>query len=300
VTLVHRAARPANPERVVVLGSRGFVGSHLLAALHDAGIAAVGISTADLDLTRVEAGHELAARLHEDDALVVVSALTPDRGKDVATLMRNLTMGASVCEAVATRPPRHLVYISSDAVYSDDVNPVRERSCTGPAGLHGVMHLVRERMLIESVRGPRVPLTLLRPTLLYGAGDTHNGYGPNRFMRSALNEGRIALFGAGEERRDHVHVDDLGRIVRLVVQHRSEGVLNVATGTSHSFRDVAEHVARLVGRPVAIESSPRASAVTHRHFDVTAAVAAFPSFGYTPLGEGLASALEGLMSAVRA
>ena len=30
-----------------------------------------------------------------------------------------------------------------------------------------------------------VPVGILRPTLVYGANDPHNGYGPNRFRRLA-------------------------------------------------------------------------------------------------------------------
>ena len=51
------------------------------------------------------------------------------------------------------------------------------------------------------------------------------------------------LFGEGEERRDHVLVDDLGELVRRMVMHRSTGVLNGATGEVHSFRAIAEMVA---------------------------------------------------------
>jgi nucleoside-diphosphate-sugar epimerase len=42
-------------------------------------------------------------------------------------------------------------------------------------------------------------------------GDPHNGYGPNRFRRLAAAGQEIVLFGGGEERRDHVLVDDVAR-----------------------------------------------------------------------------------------
>ena len=63
------------------------------------------------------------------------------------------------------------------------------------------MHLVREVMLRSALTAP---LAILRPTLLYGAADPHNGYGPNRFRRLAAAGQDIVLFGEGEEQRDHV------------------------------------------------------------------------------------------------
>jgi nucleoside-diphosphate-sugar epimerase len=298
--LTHLQQPPSAPQRVVVLGTRGFVASNLLNHLDRAQVPVVGVSSADVDLGATGAATALSERLHPTDALVFVSALTPDKGKDAATMMRNLAMGVAVGGAIAARSPRHVVYISSDAVYADDVNPVRESSCASPNGFHGLMHLTRERMLIETARTARVPLAILRPSLLYGADDTHNGYGPNRFMRTAVKDGRVALFGDGEEQRDHVYIDDVSRLIALVLSHRSEGVLNVATGISHSFRAVADAVATLAGGPVSIEASPRANPITHRHFDVTDAVAAFPSFSYTPLTDGLQRAMQTTAGSARA
>ena len=290
--LTHRLPHPAVPARVVVLGARGFVGSQLVAHLRATGVPVLSLSAADLDLTQPSAVERLDAVLRPDDALVFVSALTPDRGKDIATLMRNLQMGQHVCAAVAQAPCAHVVYVSSDAVYHDEANPVHERSWCQPSSFHGVMHLARERMLTETLRPSKTALALIRPSLLYGAADTHNGYGPNRFVRLALAGKPIALFGGGEERRDHVCVDDVSRLLGLVLAHRSEGVLNIATGESHAFSEVARLAVELSGRGVAIEPTPRANPIAHRHFDIAGVIGTFPLFRFTPLRDGLAAMIR--------
>lgn len=285
LTHAHESRPPA---RTVVLGSRGFVGSSLVSHLDELGWNVEAISSQDVDLTAERASDDLAARVQPGDALVFVSGLTPDRGRDAATLERNIRMARSVAEAVAARPVAHLVNIGTDAVYADDANPVRESSSASPSSLHGAMHLAREVILTDVCRSADVPLALLRPSLLYGPGDTHNGYGPNRFVRTAAAEGSIALFGEGEEQRDHVFIGDVSRIVAAVLERGSTGVLNVATGTAVSFREAAETVASLTDGEVAIQGSPRQNPVTHRHFDVAVARTAFPTFAWTPIREGLA------------
>jgi nucleoside-diphosphate-sugar epimerase len=277
----------APPARSVVLGCRGFVGSAVLAQLRALDWPADGVSSADVDLTAEGAGAALAGRLRQDDAVVFVSALTPDRGKDAATLERNVRMARHVAEAIAERPVVQLVYIGSDAVYDDDANPVRESSCASPASLHGVMHLAREVAIADACRKAGVPLALLRPSLLFGPGDTHNGYGPNRYVRTALGGGTITLFGEGEEQRDHVFIDDVARLVAEVLGRGSTGVLNVATGTSSSFREAAEIAVELAGGGASVEGSPRQNPITHRHFDTAAAQAAFPGFAWTSLRDGI-------------
>jgi nucleoside-diphosphate-sugar epimerase len=283
---LHHAEEPA-PGRVVVLGAGGFVGHATVFRLRERGISAIALTSRDIDLTAELAADALKSTLRDGDAVVFVSALTPDRGKDIRTLMRNLSIGEHVCRALSAVRASHVVYISSDAVYDERRELISEATPCDPQSFHGLMHLVRERMLRDQLASMDVPLAILRPSLLYGAEDTHNGYGPNRFFRTALTEGRISLFGAGEERRDHVAVDDVARLIEICVRHRAEGVLNVATGEAHSFGEVADAVRQRCSRAVTIESRPRASAVTHRHFDPTATWRAFPTFKYTPLGMGL-------------
>ena len=286
--LVHRHIVPVPPSRVVVLGSRGFVGSRTVAYLESLGMPVEPVASTDIDLCEPGSVDLLKERIRPDDVLVFVSALTPDRGRDVRTLMRNLKMAEHVAGALTAAPCAHVVYVGSDAVYTDEANPVNEASVQSPSSFHGLMHFARERMLRESLKGSATPLVCLRPSLLYGAGDTHNGYGPNRFLRTALAEGTITLFGNGDEKRDHVFVDDVAQMIGLAIQHRSEGALNVATGVSASFADVAACIVARSGGTVRIEHAARgAGPVTHRHFDVTATLRAWPDFRFTPLAEGI-------------
>jgi nucleoside-diphosphate-sugar epimerase len=236
----------------------------------------------------------LTATIRPDDCLVFMSARTPDKGRDIQTMMRNLAMGEHVCAALARCSCTHVVYVSSDAVYSSDLTLIQESSHCSPSTFYGLMHVVRERMLTETAGASNTPLVILRPSLLYGPGDSHNGYGPNRFVRTALKNREIVLYGNGEERRDHVFVDDFARLICLCITHRSEGILNIATGSSYSFLDVATAVAEACGNSVEIRMQPRAMPITHRHFDVTAVKRAFPAFPVTSLAAGLAVTVKAI------
>lgn len=273
------------PARVVILGSAGFVASAVQRRLEVLGTPLLALPRSEMDLTGMDAGARLAGLLRPDDALLFVAAKAPV--KTEAMLIDNLLMGKAVCEALGKSPLKHVVYISSDAVYADSNQMLTERSCAQPGSLHGVMHLAREVMLANAWEGP---LCLLRPTLIYGADDPHNGYGPNRFMRLAAAGEKIVLFGEGEERRDHVWVEDVAEIVSRVLWHRSTGILNIATGDVVSFREIAEQVVEMFERPIQVNGSPRVGSMPHngyRPFDVAATYSAFPDFRYTLLPEGL-------------
>ena len=285
--LEHGQGAPLEPKRVVVIGAGGFVGGAVVRRLTRDGVPVHGLTRKELDLLADGAADLLAAALEPDDSVVFVSALAPARTP--ALLLQNLRMAEAVGKALTARPVTHVVNISSDAVYADDANPVTERSSCQPSNLHGMMHAARELMLKGDAKAP---LAMLRPSLLYGARDPHNGYGPNRFRRLAEKGEAITLFGEGEEQRDHVFIDDVAQIVALVVAHRSRGELNIATGTSTSFRDIAQKCVSLAGSRSDIRGTPRQNPITHRHFDITDCLKAFPKFRYTPLDDGLARAMK--------
>jgi UDP-glucose 4-epimerase len=282
------------PKRVIVLGATGFVGVSLVAHLENLGTETVSWSSKDIDLSRPESVEILQAHLQEDDVLVFISALTPDKGKDIRTLMKNLTMGEHACAALSNSVCSQVIYVSSDAVYDDDANPVRESELAAPSSFHGLMHLGREQMLSATLAKKDIPLLILRPSLLYGAQDTHNGYGPNKFIRLVSNKEQVTLFGGGEEKRDHVYIGDVTRLIELGLTHKSKGILNIATGTSVSFVDVARIVAEKLGVDENIKCLPRAQPITHRYFDITLTHQAYPTFVYTHLAEGLARSLAEL------
>ncbi len=288
-------ASPMKPARVVVLGAGGFVGGASVSRLERDGIPVLGISRTDLDLLGRGAAAILAAELRPDDVLLVVSAKAPV--KDNAMLLDNISMMKAVCDALEGNPVAHVAYISSDAVYADSPGPLTEGAATAPESLHGAMHHARELMLAHSYTGP---LAILRPTLIYGLQDPHNGYGPNRFRRLAAAGEEIVLFGEGEERRDHVLVDDVAELVYLSLVHKAKGVLNIATGQVVSFRDIAEKTVALFDAPVSVRGTERQGPMPHngyRPFDPAATRAAFPEFSYLTLNEGLARTHQQMLKA---
>ncbi|MGB0572707.1 MAG: NAD-dependent epimerase/dehydratase family protein [Alphaproteobacteria bacterium] len=129
--------------------------------------------------------------------MVFVSALAPC--KDYVMFERNIRMGRNALDGVVGQPLSQLLYISSDAVYSDFDGPLTEVSVTAPDNLHGQMHVARELMFSATLAetSPDTVFASLRPTFIYGAGDPHNSYGPNRYRRLVLTGENITLFGNG-------------------------------------------------------------------------------------------------------
>jgi UDP-glucose 4-epimerase len=287
--LEHLSPAPRAPDRTVIVGGNSFVGKALAARLARDGAATLSLTRAHVDLSSDDAAPTLAGLFRPADTVVLVAAKAPCRNVD--DFLVNAHIICALVGALQSQPVAHVVNISSDAVYGDEPVPISEAQPSAPGSLHGAMHLSREIAL----RGLGLPLAVLRPTLIYGVSDPHNGYGPNLFRRKANKGEDIVLFGEGEERRDHVAVEDVAELTARVVLHKSVGVLNVASGDVTSFGDVARNAVALSGKAVTIVSRPRVGPMPHngyRPFDPSATFAAFPDFRYTSLDVGMRRAQQ--------
>jgi nucleoside-diphosphate-sugar epimerase len=298
VMLIHQFAVAQKPARAVILGARGFISIALAQAFEKEEIAYQPVGSHEVDLLDSSAVEKLGVILKHDDVIIVTAALTPDKGRDVTTLMKNLRMAEPLCSVLARSSCAHVIYLSSDAVYDTRSSLINEQSSCEPLDLYSLMHIARERVLAHACQTAKIPFAAVRPCAVYGAGDTHNSYGPNRFIRTALADGSIRLFGEGEEQRDHIYVRDVAEIIKLCVVHRSAGVLNAASGKAVSFGDVARMIISTARRDVKLELQPRSSPITHRHFDITTLIRSFPGFQPTPLEAGIAASLAGMSTVI--
>jgi len=294
--LKHHHPNPVSPRRVVILGANGFVARNLAQQLSETGVPHVALGSAQVDLLHPDSIGKLEDLVQPEDALVITSALTPEKGKDVRTFMKNLTMVGHVCAFLEKARCAHVIYLSSDAVYDEAQSLVSETTARTGVGLYGLMHVAREQMLQSATAKPQIPLCVVRPCAIYGAADTHNSYGPNRFIRTAIRDRKITLFGSGEEQRDHIYCKDVCRFLEVCLRHRTEGAVNIVTGKAISFHDVAQMIVRLSPHPVQLECLPRATPITHRHFDLSVRLTEFPDFRTTPFDTGLAESFRGLSS----
>jgi len=288
--LDHTLPQPEAPTRTVIVGAGGFVGNAIASNLEQRGANVLRVGRKDVDLLSDGAAAKLAGLLQPTDAVVLVSAMAPV--KNPGMLADNITMITAMAAAIGTAKPAYVLNIGSDAVFADFDRPMTEGDYRAPGSLHGIMHLTREVMLGDAAP---CPMATLRPTLIYGTADPHNGYGPNQYRRKAEAGEAIRLFGEGEERRDHVLVDDVAELAARMVLHRSTGSLNAASGELISFFDIAQEVSSLHG-PVPVETSERTGPMPHngyRAFDISAIAAAFPDMRMTPPREGFRKVAHG-------
>ena len=249
------------PSRVVLLGSSGIIAKNLKIKLKKMKINFKIIGSKNIDLKKNYASNKILKTIKNKDVIIFLAAEAPV--KNIQTLLNNIEIINSILTGVNSKKISNLIYISSDAVYTDSKKKLSENSLTNPSNYHGMMHVIREKLLENKFPNK---LAVLRPTMIYGKHDTHDGYGPNQFLRLALENKEIKLFGKGEERRDHIYIENVIDILLSCIVRKGVGRLNLATGKVVSFKNLALEAIITAKSKSKIKFLPRKGPMPHNGY----------------------------------
>lgn len=252
---------------VLVTGGSGFIGSAVTRRLvSDLGADVHVADTRPPDRESATASYRAvdvrsaefveAATACDPDAIVHLAALSdlaycrdhPDEAFDVNVMgTENVLAAARECS------PDAVAIASSGAVYAPDTDLLSESSRLGPTDVYGETKLVGERLAEAFAARTGISTPVARPFTVYGP----DREAPNLF--SAITDqleggGREVTLGNLSPRRDYVHVDDVARAFVSLLASFDGGyrAFNVATGSSHSVREVVRQVSRTLDREIEI------------------------------------------------
>jgi len=247
----------ANERTVLITGAAGFVGRALARVLAAEGWRVTGLDRSGpsgqvpfaefwqgdlLDaaaLARLSQGRSHAAVVH-------LAGLRPGASRQGELLAVNVGGTSAALEQLA-RPGCHFVFFSTGLVYGDRPGPFVESMRASPTDDYAKSKLAAETLVSGWGHAHHSPVTVLRPSVLYGPGAP--GQMLLQSLLQALRMGQPFAMTAGEQRRDFLHVDDAAAAVASLLRRRSEGVWNLASGESPSVREAAELAAAIAGRP---------------------------------------------------
>lgn len=146
-----------------------------------------------------------------------------------------------------------VIFAGTRGEYGSTVKlPVDEDHPTNPKGIYAVTNLTAEKMVLVYHDIFGIKGVCLRITNTYGPRHqmAHDEYGVfNWFIRKAIDDEDIPVFGDGRILRDFIYVDDLVEcMLAVATTEKAYGeVFNVGTGIPVSFIDLAKTIARIAG-----------------------------------------------------
>jgi UDP-glucose 4-epimerase len=281
---------------VLVTGGAGYIGSHMVHALVDAGEPVVVIDNLSTGFSNFlpegvplavgDAGDErLVASViaqHDVDSIIHLagSVVVPESMRDPLGYYRNNTMTTqSLLKAAIKSGVGRFIFSSTAAVYGNPEHvPVREDAPTRPLSPYGFSKLMTEIMLHDVATAHGMKYVALRYFNVAGAdpkGRTGLAtVGATHLLKIAVEaatgqRAKVDVFGTdyptpdGSCIRDFIHVGDLVDAHRSALSYLRSGgtsvTLNCGYGRGYSVLETIEAVRRVSGCSFAVQYAPRRS-----------------------------------------
>lgn len=275
---------------ILVTGGAGYIGSHMVHELVDAGepvvvldnlstgfrfllpstVPFVAGSTGDRALVaKTIAEHGITTIIHFAASIVV-----PDSVKDPLGYYRNNTMNTcNLLDVAVEAGIKQVIFSSTAAVYGNaDATPVRENAVTAPISPYGTSKLMSEIMLHDAGKAYGLRFVVLRyfnvagadPKLRTGQSTPLATHLIKIACETALGKrAKLSVFGIdyptpdGTCIRDYVHVSDLARAHSAALAYLRRGgdsaTFNCGYGRGCSVLEVIEAVRRVSGVDFQVE-----------------------------------------------
>jgi UDP-glucose 4-epimerase len=279
---------------ILVTGGAGYIGSHMVHTLADAGERVVvldNLSTGfewaipkGVPLVIGETGDQLrvAALIaeHRVDSIIhfAASIVVPDSVRDPLGYYRNNTMNSrALLEVAVNRGVKQFIFSSTAAVYGNPATaPVNENAPLAPMSPYGNSKLMTEMMLKDVGAAYDLKFVTLRYFNVAGADPAlrtgQSTLGATHLIKVSVEAAlgmrpKLDVYGTdyhtpdGTCVRDYIHVTDLANAHMAALTHLRRGgdsaTFNCGYGPGYSVLEVVDAVKRVSKRDFKVELAPR-------------------------------------------
>jgi GDP-L-fucose synthase len=253
-------------KKLLILGSRGMVGSALVRAASHLGYSGVlQPSSRDLDLTSQSATFAYLAEHRPDEVIVaaaMVGGIHANSTYPADFMYKNLMIATNAIEGSYQAGVQRLIFLGSTCIYPKfAVQPIKEESL-----LTSALEPTNEAYAIAKISGLKMCEFYRRqygvcyhsamPTNLYGQGDNYHPRNSHvlpaliRRFHEAKRDGlpEVAIWGTGKPLREFLHADDAADgILHLLQLETPPDWVNLGCGRDISIGDLARLVMKTVG-----------------------------------------------------
>lgn len=236
--------------QILVTGSEGFVGRHLVKTLkeREQDVTKFDLKLGDDITKKVEGNYDIIYHLAAYS--LIQTRDNPQKAIDV-----NVKGIVNVLE-LARKCGAKVIFSSASSVYGIPLNDVvKEKDTIQPVSVYGATKAAAEIIIETYHKLYSIDYLIFRFTNIYGT-DQDFGVIPN-FMKSIKNGEPIVIFGSGKQTRDFVYVKDVVHfLLRSVEPSKKNMTLNLGSGTATSIVELAEMCTEISGGQSEIINRP--------------------------------------------
>jgi GDP-4-dehydro-6-deoxy-D-mannose reductase len=238
--------------RILVSGSTGFIGKHLVRSLIEAGHDVMGMSRLDGDIANLNTWCNLPPM----DVVIHLASRTfvPDSWNDPLSFVETNLNGTICCLEYCRMHNSRLIYLSSYLYGNPEHLPISESANLYVNNPYGLSKKIAEESCTFYFNNFGVKTVILRPFNVYGPGQSADFLIPI-IIDQVISRKSIEVKDLNPK-RDYIYIDDLIRaIIDAIELDNGLFIFNLGSGISYSVAEVIECIQRIEGTTLPVKSS---------------------------------------------
>jgi nucleoside-diphosphate-sugar epimerase len=228
--------------KILVTGSSGFVGTHLVKKLSKNNQIVKYDLVEGQDVLNEKL---LTQKLQNVDLVIHLAAFisATESWEKPMDYMRNNTLGTlSVIDCAIKAGVKKMIFFSSAAVKAKPLTP------------YAVSKINAEK--IVELYKDNINVVIVRPENIYGLGQKANyGYVIHSFIKAVKSADSMNIYGSGKQSRDFIYIDDVVDVVEKLIslKVKTGSVVSLGTGKQTKIIDLAKLVMKVMHKKIAVK-----------------------------------------------
>ena len=240
--------------RIVVTGSDGFVGTHLIKRLTQENLNVIKLDIkSGIDIINWKQLNTIP----KFDFLIHLASksFVPDSFKYPKDFYYSNYLGTLNVLELCRKHRAKLIYASSYVYGIPEYLPIDEKHPLKANNPYAQTKIINEKLCEGYNRDFNVPIVILRPFNIYGPGQNENFLIP-LIMKQIRRDGKILLKDS-RPKRDFVYIDDVVSAYCKAVEYEEIEfeIFNIGSGVSYSVKEISEIIAANYDKDIQIEFS---------------------------------------------
>ena len=284
--------------RIIITGVAGFIGSNLADYLLARDYSVIGIDDLsygveeqipdNIDFHQIDVtSTAIYPLIQKGDIIFHLAAkncISDCQNYPVETAHINVTGTVNIFEAAKRAGAKKVIYAESSALYEGSTVFPTPESEVRPESFYAISKLAGMAFANAYHQYYKLNTTALRYFCAYGPRQDYRRSIPpvmSAFIIKLLREEAPIIYGAGDKRRDFVHVDDINRFHLMCINdsRTDNRAFNLGSGVSYSVNEIFDTIANLLQTNI---KPQHADKLPGEAFETRADISAANELGWQP------------------
>lgn len=242
-------------KKILIVGASGFVGSSLFSSFQEKKCNVYKFSREKNDehLNYEKLSHAMTGM----DIVINCAALDGNsafkKENSALILSENTAIASNVLNIAQKNRVNKVILFSSADIYSseleapfaeeDDFNRYPDLNRDG----YVLSKIFTEILAKKYIDDFKMNILVLRPTNIFGLHDKKNGIIPTIYQKIMRGE-QLVILGNGQQKRNFIYVNDLSKIVGLLIEKDAQGTINIGSSETVDINKLIEIISKLLNK----------------------------------------------------